>query len=145
MKDWLKENWYKICVVITLAILVMGYISYLNKRNNLAEMDRIDRLNKEARDRILKEKTDKQEYIANQKKACLDIYESEGQKFNNVREWFYSEFDDECTITYKDPKPKTTTQCNQTYNTEGITSSSLKSHMLHDRSACLNGNFLKTF
>lgn len=61
----------------------------------------------------------KKEYAADRKNDCLNIYKTEGAKWNNVRGWRYDEEKDNCYISYKDNEPKTDAECDKLYLTKG--------------------------
>lgn len=141
---WLKENWFKLGLVVVLLIFAGGYNFYLNEKNELSKMERLDKLERESQERIAKEEVEKKEYVANQKKACLSVYETESKKFNNVREWNYEASSDTCYITYKDPNPKTKSECDKMYGTQGLTGDILFEVLL-DNLTCKEGSFRKPF
>lgn len=44
VKHWLKENWFKLGVLVALIVLVSGVSLYLNEKNRLAEQERLDKI-----------------------------------------------------------------------------------------------------
>ena len=81
------------------------------------------------------------EYIAKRKTDCLDIYKVEGDKWNNVLGWRYSETDDQCLIRYKDSSPKSDAKCDELYPTGGTLSFTI----IYDKILCKDGEFENSF
>lgn len=140
IEKWLKENWFKASIIAILLFAVFGYLHYLNTKNDFAMQ-----VSKEQR--VAQESKDKLEHAETRKAACLEIYQVEGKKWNNVTEWNYDVESDKCEISYKDPNKKTTTQCNKEYSDlkaiwkdDPIPSSFFLDHL-----RCLDGTFIKTF
>ena len=140
--NWIKDNWFKAAIVIVSLILVGGYVSHLERVDDLAEQY-------ELQDRINKQDSEKREYIASRKQDCLKIYQTEGDKWNNVHGWSYDDFADICEITYDAPNKKSKEECEQHYK------DSIKKFLEEDELAsrvaftaytqCLDGVFVNSF
>lgn len=132
----MKDNWFKICIVILGIVIAIGVISYLNGKNSLAYQRNIQ----EQQEKALA-------FDADQKESCLAIYKQESSKWNNVNGWRYDSVDDTCYIEYKDPKKKTQKQCDadleeaKTLTADGTTPSWAFSVYIH----CIDGTFEKSF
>lgn len=55
IKNWLRENWFKLGILVVLIIFVNGVAVYLNDKNKLAEQERLDRITKEAEIKVAEE------------------------------------------------------------------------------------------
>ncbi|MBU4479898.1 hypothetical protein KKG48_00435, partial [Patescibacteria group bacterium] len=71
-------------IVILIASIILGSFYYavqINKQNSIKEQQWVQ----------LQAEKNKQdlEYMAQRKLDCLDIYESENEKWGNVKEWHY--------------------------------------------------------
>lgn len=102
--------------------LAWGYTEAIKAKNaveleKIASAERIkaDELKQEEEQAALKREQEEKDFDAKRKNDCLKIYETEGDKWNNVRGWRYSEFNDTCYIQYKDPNPKTEKECDELY------------------------------
>lgn len=56
IKHWLKENWFKLGILIAIIVLVSGVALYLNDKNKLAEQARLDRITRETETMIAEER-----------------------------------------------------------------------------------------
>lgn len=131
-----KPNRLPTSAVIIVTALILGgsyYLTQLNKQASIEQEKMFDRMESAARLQ--------QEYEMEQKDACLEIYKTESDKWTNVRSWSYDKEDDECSIVYKDPKPKTKDECAETYPVGG----DYGYYNLTARAHCLDGNFSNTF
>jgi regulatory protein YycI of two-component signal transduction system YycFG len=142
MKQFLKDNWFKISflVVTLITVIVIASIFYniqVDKQNSIERQQQLE----------LKIKTEQsnKEYAASQKKACMDIYETESKKYNNVKSWYYNEIDDECQITYNTPNKKTKSQCEEDYASCKKTLSEGSTYCLTEEFRCIDGVFVKAF
>ena len=147
MKNWLKENWYKVSMLIIFLILAIGFVGYLNTKNELAKKELENRNMREAQERVSKEAEERKDYVAKQKVACLEIYQTETKQWNNVASWDYDEYKDKCVITYRENEKKPKSVCEsyierakEIYKDAVIPPESF-SFYLH----CLEGTFTKEF
>ena len=138
------EKLHKLMLPITIlvACLILGGFYYLTERNKQASIEKQQQIEQAA-----KLEQSKKEYAAAQKVACLDIYTTEGKKWNNVSGWDYDEDTDKCVITYKELKPKTEAQCNKDledaralFKPDPVPPLALTSYI-----RCLDGTFTKEF
>lgn len=132
-----KINKLGLPVTILIASIILGgfyYASQLSKQNSILQQQKAEA---EAK----KELEDKK-YTTEQKASCLNIYETEGKKWNNVTGWRYDEIKDECFIEYKsNPKP-TKAECDAQYKDEEgkVYPTSFVDYLL-----CQDGLFEKSF
>jgi len=130
--NWLKENWFKLSLVIAVLVLGLSYIFYLKDKENNRKF--------EAQSIALQQAESKQkEYSADRKADCLVIYKTESDKWNNVVEWDYSDLEDTCTITYKESNPKSSFQCDEDFPTDAGFNSLWANYL------CKDGRFEKEF
>lgn len=129
-------------VAILVGCLIVGGFYYAVQSNKQNSIERQQQL-----DLALKEEQNKKQYIASQKGVCLDIYESEGKKWNNVTGWYYNESTDVCSITYKDQNPKTKAQCEKSFASvkEIYDGEIIPPDVFIEYLHCLEGTFQKTF
>lgn len=127
---------------ILIASIILGGFYYAVERNKQASIEKQQQTEQEA-----KLEQDTKEYAAKQKTACLDIYTTEGKKWNNVSGWDYSADTDKCEITYKDAKKKTQEQCDKAladlkaiYKDAPLSPYAISSY-IH----CIDGTFSKEF
>jgi len=66
MNKWIKENWFKLGILIMLIVLAGSVALYLNDKNKIAEQVRLDGITRESAITIEKEKTE-----AGQEQALL--------------------------------------------------------------------------
>jgi len=145
MKNFLKENWFKL--VLPIAILI-GFISIggfyfasqVNKQQSIERQQILQQI-EDRRIEDAKAEQAKKEYNAKRKSDCLTIYKTESDKFNNVRGWRYDENSEECFIRYKDSSPKTDAQCDKNYPVGG----DYKLTFFMANSLCKEGEFENSF
>jgi len=137
-----KLNKLSLPAVILIASIIFGgfiYASQVNKQHSIEKQQQIELQ--------AKSEQNKKEYAAKQKDTCLNIYQAESKKWNNVSGWNYNDTTDKCEITYKDAKRKTEAQCNKDfeavkaiYKDEPVPPYSLSLYF-----HCLDGTFVKEF
>lgn len=92
------------CIIIWISIIINQSL----KQKSIEYQKRLDiELEKEKldieRDEIeAQQELKKKEYIANRKKDCLEIYESEKKNWSNTNSYSYNILSDTCSIEYKD-------------------------------------------
>jgi hypothetical protein len=143
MLRWIKENWFRLGIVAALLIFVGGYTEYLEEKNRIAEQERMEA-------KLTAEDTRKREYVANQKKDCRAIYETEGKKWSNVQGWYYNETDDMCEITYQEQTPKSKKECDANFvlaeQAPAYESSfDFRHSAILEKLRCYDGLFIKSF
>ena len=142
MINFIKQNWFKICILLIIAFAIFQYF-------NFKDRERTDKMLKDNMEqaRIAEEK--KKEYAADRRKECLDIWQAESKKWNNVQSWAYYEYKDECEITYKLPVSdrKSKQQCELEYNTckESTSKDSFDTYCFMAELSCIDQTFTKTF
>jgi uncharacterized protein HemX len=156
-----KINKLTLPTTILVASLILGgfyYASQINKQKSIEkqqqielqakasqEAERLEQEKAEAAKRLEQEKAEaeqvKKEYVADRKKDCLAIYETESDKWTNVLGWRYSEIDDECFIRYRDPNPKSDAKCDEDYPTGG----DYGFIFIRENSLCKEGEFENSF
>jgi len=127
-------------VVIIVSCILGGsyYLSQIKKQESIEKQQRIELL--------AKQELAKKEYIASQKKACLEIYQSESKKWNNANSWNYEEISYKCIITYKATNKKTKAQCEDDLNRAKLVyKDNLPISVLHDFALCVDGFFESEF
>jgi len=102
MRTFLKDNWFKIILVlifigITL-VIAYYYLSYIPERDRDKRIDAAIAADQEKFDKEQKEKRD---YIAKRKKDCFDIYDKEKENWNNVLGQEYDADYDVCYVIYR--------------------------------------------
>lgn len=136
-------------IAIVLASIILGgffYAVQVNKQNSIERQQELE-LQEERRQheaelleqRIAEEgksEQAKKEYVADRKKDCLSIYETEADKWNNVQSWRYDEDLDTCYIRYKDPNPKTDAECEENWSGP---------FFWRERAICKDGHFENSF
>lgn len=138
-----KLNKLTLPLTILIASVVLGgffYASQVNKQKSIEKQQQLELQEERIKEEARIEQA-KKEYTADRKRDCLDIYETEGEKWNNVRGWRYDEVDDECFIRYKDPDPKSDSECDESYPVGGDSGFLF----LRMRSLCKEGEFENTF
>lgn len=105
MKEFLKTNWFKIFLPISIIIgtIIIGgffYAIQVNKQKSIEKQQRID-LEAKAKVDLVKTEQEKKEYIAKRKLDCYDIEQRERKNWNNVDGSFYVEDEDVCRVRYK--------------------------------------------
>lgn len=106
-------------IAIVVAAVIFGiafYIVQSNKQQSIEKQQALELQEQKVIEEAKAEQAQK-EYVAKRKTDCLDIYKTEGAKWNNVRGWRYDENDDLCYITYKESNPKTKAQCEKALET----------------------------
>lgn len=72
VKHWLKENWFKLGILIALIVLVGGVSMYLTDKSKLAEQERLDKIAREAETKASEEQAkieqDQTQLLEQQKK-----------------------------------------------------------------------------
>ncbi len=137
---WLAKNWFKVGIIFVVLIAIAAafylYQDYLERSTAT-----------ETWERLKKEEESKKEYVAERKTDCLDIYKTEGAKWNNVRGWRYDDNADLCYITYKESNPKSKAQCEKDLDAlKAIFSpDSVPPNFFMDYLNCIDGNFEKSF
>jgi hypothetical protein len=108
-------------VAIVIGSLIIGGFYYATQINRQVSIERQQRLEfEEAKIKQLAEDEIKQkEYLAQRKSDCLDIYNTEGAKWENVTGWRFDESNEGCYIRYKENIPKSNAECDEFFNTEG--------------------------
>src|SRR3989344_1528710 len=118
MKEFIRQNWFKLislAIFLTIALSVAYYfVIYIPSKENLKLLQQQSNIEME---RKIEAEQKNKEYLISRRKDCLNIYEVEGKKWNNVQSWNFNEYDDECQITYKLPiaDRKTKEQCLEGY------------------------------
>ena len=140
--NFFKDNWFKAGIII--AIVICGgfiYQSQINKQESIEWQQQIE----------LRAKTEQanKEYVANQKKACLEIYQVEAKKWSNVASWNYDDYADKCEITYNlsvsEKKSKATCEKDYAESQEIYKSGTIPSYVFSSYLHCLDGTFTKEF
>ena len=120
MKEHIKKNWFKILVIIILAVIPVIY--YQNqqaelqlkreKQENDYKMNRAEFLLEAEKEKRIKEEKEleaedaKKEYIVKRKKDCYEIEEKEREKWNNIGWSAYIEDEDVCRVFYETDEHK---------------------------------------
>jgi len=136
-----------VVALVVVAVLGWNYTEAVKVKNEIekqkiesSERLKIEEMQQEQKEAELKHEQEKKEYTASRKSDCLNIYETEDEKWNNVRGWRYDENDEKCLIRYKDPKPKTDKECDEFYPLKDITGDSMWI-FLRENSLCKTGEF----
>ena len=118
-KKFTEKITLPIAIIVAVIVVTIGYYAVqINKQKSIERQQMIE-LEQQKQLELTKTEQAKKEFSAKRKKDCLDIYETEGKKWNNVRGWRYSEIDDLCYVRYSDPNPKTKAECDENYPTGG--------------------------
>ena len=133
--------------IIASCIIIGGfyYLSQVNKQKSIEKQQLIDlEAKKEIENKKVelekgKMEQDKKEYVADRKNDCLNIYKIEGDKWNNVKDWRYNEYDDECLMRYRSPNPKSDAECDDLYPADSGLSN------FWEIMLCKDGEFEKSF
>lgn len=141
MQDWLKKHWFRVglllCLIL-LAISIDGYVGFLHTREAQETFEKQREL-----DQIQKE------YVAKRKSDCLDIYKTEGAKWNNVSSWNYDESNDSCDVIYKQRESERLSQAKCTENLKASKEiygdEPLPPYILKDYAHCVDGTFANNF
>lgn len=123
------HKWISISIIVAAIIGSLGF--YKVQAMKQESIERQQQITIEENKRIAEEKAEtlklenearaeqtQKEYVAKRKSDCLDIYKTEGAKWNNATGWRYAEDSDLCYIEYKEEKPKTKTECEDLYPSE---------------------------
>jgi hypothetical protein len=128
-------------VAIVLGATILGgffYVTQISKQESIERQQRLE-LETTREENAAKQASASRTYIADRKDACLKIYTTESDKWNNVKGWQYNEEADRCYIEYKDPEPKTDEECDALYPAKGQLSNFVRN------AACKDGTFEKGF
>ncbi len=131
IKNLISNNWFKIVVVIFLVSIAVIVSNYLAAKTDLAN-----------REYYARENSEKREFDAQQKEACLTIYKQESTKWNNVTGWRYDAPGEACYIQYKNDVKKTHAQCEEEYSGED---GELDFDFFREYILCLDNLFEKSF
>lgn len=134
----MKLNQLSLPATILVGCVILGGFYYATQTSKQNSIERQQQSELEA-----KKELDKKEYSAKQKTACLDIYQAEGKKWNNVVGWSYDDKWDSCEVTYKEAEPKADAECEKIaadYKKETGETYPILTY-LH----CIDGTFSKTF
>ncbi len=142
MKYFEKINKIGLPASILIASVIIGGFVYASQISKQFSIEKQQLIEKE-----IKEKQENRDYAAKQKVACMDIYSTEGKKWNNVTSWNYDAEKDECVITYKDPNKKAKITCEkdfadmkEIYKGEQVPISVIVNYL-----ECIEGVFTKRF
>lgn len=144
-KPGFNINKLSLPATIILASFILGgffYVTQANKQRSIEKQQQLELQAKSEQDRT-KAEQDKKEYAADRKSDCLKIYETESEKWNNVRGWRYDETGDQCYIRYKEPVAKTDAKCDELYPTQSDNRFSLT--FWRENLLCKEGEFENTF
>ena len=138
----MKEFKLNLSVTILLgAIIIGGFIfsGQLIKQKSIEKQQRIELASKKDQEQ--------KSYISKQKSSCLDIYQAEGKKWNNVVEWNYDEESDKCEITYNDNNRKPKAQCEKEWGQikEIYDDKTPPPYAIDNYINCIDGTFTKEF
>ena len=138
------ENINKLSIpaAILIASIVLGGFYYSVEKNKQSSIEKQQQIEQAA-----KLEQSKREYIAEQKTTWLDIYTTEGKKWNNVSGWDYNADTDKCEITYKDPKKRTEAECDKDLADakEIFKGEALPPNIFMTYLRCVDGTFVKEF
>ena len=141
-----------VAIVLAAIVLAIGFvIVQYNKQFSIERQQALELENQKTiedaklqqANEIEAEKNEQQrkEYASDRKDACLDIYQVESDKWNNIRGWRYSADDDQCFIRYKDPDPKSDEVCDKNYPT----GEDWGFIFVRENSLCKDGEFENSF
>lgn len=127
---------------IIIVSLILGGSYYLVQTNKQKSVEQQQQM-----EQAIKVVQENKEYVAKQKSACLDVYTTEGNKWNNVSSWNYDEENDNCVVIYKDPKRKTEAQCNKELEESKaiFKDTTVPMYVYNIYGRCVDGTFTKTF
>lgn len=136
-----KGKWI-LPLAIILGCCILGGFFYAIQvvKQNSIEKQQLLKIDEDRRLEDIKMEQVKKEYTAKRKNDCLNIYKTEGEKYNNVSGWNYDDEIDLCNITYKEQKPKSASQCDKDFPTENGGTFWFRLNYL-----CKNGEFEKAF
>lgn len=132
-----KINKLSIPASILIGAVILGgfyYYSQVNKQKSIEKQQQIDVL--------AKKEQENKNYVAEQKSACLSIYETEGKKWNNVNGWRYDDINDVCYVEYKSSPRPTKAECDAKYKDE---EGKVYPLLFMDFLLCQDGLFEKSF
>ena len=94
MKSWLKENWFKIAILMIFVFAVAaGLLLYMKTERDAQTL---------ASEKFSDQQTQEQQaYVEKRQGDCLAIYEEESKKWNNVTGYTYDPSNDDCVVDYK--------------------------------------------
>jgi len=101
--NWLKENWFKVGII--LAIVSFGAFYYSTQISRQESLERQEHF------------AERNEYISKRTRDCLEIYKVEDEKWTNVVGWHYREpstnpydagWADKCVVEYKNKETSET-------------------------------------
>lgn len=144
-----KINKLILPATILLASLILGgffYAIQVNKQRSIERQQEI-KLQEDRKIEEAKAEQEKKEYIAKRKNECYDLYERERDKWNNVKDFSYSEVRDVCIIKYKSDEPaKSEEDCKKIIeNLSPETSERLRDLIFEAHFDCLENWFSKEF
>jgi glucan phosphorylase len=102
----MDQDKLNIPVTILIASLILGGFYYSVQVKKQESIER-----QHNAEQALQIEQSNREYVIKQKEACLNIYTTEGKKWNNIESWDYDVEDDKCVITYKNLDKKTQAEC----------------------------------
>lgn len=135
--NWIKDNWFRLLLVLVAIVFMIGVLSYLDSRNNYYDMQSV----LEAKDKIAKQDADKRDYVAKRKIDCYSFFEKERKQWSNVLGERYDEVDDTCYVQYTDSGGKywAGTKCEDLIGPKASDSDYLR------HSLCTAGKFENSF
>ena len=131
-------------VAIILGCIVLGgsfFAVQASKQRSIEKQQEVELQAKSVADQVRAEQ-DRKEYLAKRKSDCLDIYKTEGAKWNNVNGWRYDDAKDTCYVEYKRSPVKTDAQCDADYKGDD---GKVLPIFFKDWLLCKDGLFEKTF
>ena len=105
-----KEKFLSVSIVI--GCLILGgffYATQLSKQQSIERQQQLSLDQKEAENKSkeeeskLRDEKESKEYVSKRKMECLEIYNSESEKWNNVESWSYIEPKEFHKITFESP------------------------------------------
>lgn len=115
LKNLTEKITLPVAIVIAAVVLAIGFYAVQYNKQESIERQQALELEKDREVETAKLEQAQKEYLAERKKDCLDIYQTESGEWSNVRGWRYDEEDDLCYIRYRDGSPKTDAQCEENY------------------------------
>jgi len=133
---------------ILIASLVLGgffYASQVNKQRSIERQQEI-KLQDDRRIQEAKVEQEKKEYVARRKNECYGLYEKERDKWNNVKDFGYSEVRDVCIVKYKSSEPaRSKEDCEKIIKNTSEMSEELRDIIFEAYSDCSENWFSKQF
>ncbi len=99
---WIKENWFKIGLLIIILVGIISGSYYFHNRLQEQESMRLSESIQREREYKDQQDQEKKEYVIKRKKDCYDIEISERKIWGNVSNSFYDDSTDTCGVKYKD-------------------------------------------